>query len=104
MQVWFSAIWSELGTAASSPEGSTGGSLQRKVCWINMLLGIFPKAADLNLARAALLFYRLPAGARLAQRKSTSFTRKGSQVQILQRAPSSMFAGVLRGSNFYFLQ
>ena len=25
--------------------------------------------------------------ARLAQRKSTSFTRKGSQVQILQRAP-----------------
>ena len=28
--------------------------------------------------------------ARLAQWKSTSFTRKGSQVQVLQRAPSQI--------------
>ena len=33
--------------------------------------------------------------ARLAQWKSTSFTRKGSQVQVLQRAPSLGLAGVL---------
>jgi hypothetical protein len=41
----------------------------------------------LFLPRVQLLCHLWPVSARLAQRKSTSLTRKGSQVQVLHRAP-----------------